>query len=259
MRWLKIVFWVNACLTAVATLYFGWHYVADDVAGVAIALVSFYVGALGQPPVVHPTPRAGRGASRRSYNRVVRQADTPVNFWEFCESCSFCDSSALACSELPRVKRKTPEATTATSATLGGALVHRVGVTALALSLVTGLGGVAAASAARRGHHVYPSKQQVQHARHQAARAADDVAGIKAPARPGRPAIARPRRSRAEQAAERYNGARWELQQARRDARVAERHAPIAAAGRHAAAARVRRDRRRRRTRWGPRSARSRR
>ena len=34
---------------------------------------------------------------------------------------------------------------------------------------------------------------------------------------------------RAEQAAERYNGARWQLQQARRDARVAERHAAIAA------------------------------
>jgi len=45
IRWLKIVFWVNACLTGVATLYFGWHYVADDVAGVAIALVAFYVGA----------------------------------------------------------------------------------------------------------------------------------------------------------------------------------------------------------------------
>jgi hypothetical protein len=45
MRWLKIVFWVNASFTAVATLYFGWHYVADDIAGVAIALVSFYVGA----------------------------------------------------------------------------------------------------------------------------------------------------------------------------------------------------------------------
>jgi hypothetical protein len=29
----------------VATLYFGWHYVADDIAGVAIALVSFHVGA----------------------------------------------------------------------------------------------------------------------------------------------------------------------------------------------------------------------
>jgi hypothetical protein len=44
LRWLKIVFWVNTCCTSVATLYFGWHYVADDIAGVAIALVSFYVG-----------------------------------------------------------------------------------------------------------------------------------------------------------------------------------------------------------------------
>jgi hypothetical protein len=44
VRWLKVVFWVNTCVTAVATLYFGWHYVADDVAGVAIALFSFYVG-----------------------------------------------------------------------------------------------------------------------------------------------------------------------------------------------------------------------
>ena len=45
LRWLKIAFWINAAITAVATLYFGWHYVADDIAGVAIALVSFYVGA----------------------------------------------------------------------------------------------------------------------------------------------------------------------------------------------------------------------
>jgi PAP2 superfamily protein len=44
MRWLKIAFWINTSITAVATLYFGWHYVADDLAGVAIALFSFYVG-----------------------------------------------------------------------------------------------------------------------------------------------------------------------------------------------------------------------
>jgi membrane-associated phospholipid phosphatase len=44
LRWLEIVFWVNTSITAVATLYFGWHYVADDIAGVAIALVAFYVG-----------------------------------------------------------------------------------------------------------------------------------------------------------------------------------------------------------------------
>ena len=119
--------------------------------------------------------------------------------------------------------------------------MHRVGVTALALSLVTGLGGVAAASAAD-GHHVYPSKQQVQHARHQAARAADDVAGIKA-ALVQADLRLQAASVRAEQAAERYNGARWKLQQARRDARVAERHAAIAAQDvtqqRHAYAATV--------------------
>ena len=38
------VLWVNFGLTIVATLYFGWHYVADDLAGVAIALISFYLG-----------------------------------------------------------------------------------------------------------------------------------------------------------------------------------------------------------------------
>jgi membrane-associated phospholipid phosphatase len=45
-RWLKILFWVNFALTVVATLYFGWHYVADDIAGVMIAFVSFYLGGL---------------------------------------------------------------------------------------------------------------------------------------------------------------------------------------------------------------------
>jgi hypothetical protein len=58
MRWLKIVFWVNACVTAVATLYFGWHYVADDLAGVAIALVSFYVGGLVSNQTFHRHPIA---------------------------------------------------------------------------------------------------------------------------------------------------------------------------------------------------------
>ena len=29
-----------------ATIYFGWHYVADDVAGILIALIAFYVGGI---------------------------------------------------------------------------------------------------------------------------------------------------------------------------------------------------------------------
>jgi peptidoglycan DL-endopeptidase CwlO len=122
--------------------------------------------------------------------------------------------------------------------------VHRVGVTALALCLVTGLTGVAAASAAPSsgGHHVYPSEQQVRDARHRVAQAADDVAGIKAQLVQA-DLDAQAAAITAEQAAERYNGARWELQQARRDSRVADRHARIAAADatrqRHAYAATV--------------------
>ena len=109
--------------------------------------------------------------------------------------------------------------------------MHRVGVTALALSLVTVLTGVASASAAPSsgGDHVYPSKQQVHAARQEAAQAADDVAGIKAQLVQA-DLDAQAAAVTAEQAAERYNGARWELQQARRDARVADRHARIAAA-----------------------------
>ena len=43
---IKIVFWVNFGVTIVATLYFGWHYIADDVAGVLIALLAFYLGGM---------------------------------------------------------------------------------------------------------------------------------------------------------------------------------------------------------------------
>ena len=40
----KWIVWVNFGFTVVATLYFGWHYVADDIAGVVIAMVEFYLG-----------------------------------------------------------------------------------------------------------------------------------------------------------------------------------------------------------------------
>jgi hypothetical protein len=45
-RWVHWVLWANFGVTVVATLYFGWHYVADDIAGIAIALLSFYLGGL---------------------------------------------------------------------------------------------------------------------------------------------------------------------------------------------------------------------
>lgn len=45
-RFLRIFFWINFVCTAFATLYYGWHSLSDDVAGVMIALVSFYLGGL---------------------------------------------------------------------------------------------------------------------------------------------------------------------------------------------------------------------
>ncbi|WP_262347558.1 phosphatase PAP2 family protein [Nocardioides dongxiaopingii] len=43
---IKRIFWVNFGLTVIATVYFGWHYLADDVAGITLAMVSFYLGGL---------------------------------------------------------------------------------------------------------------------------------------------------------------------------------------------------------------------
>jgi hypothetical protein len=43
---LKCVFWVNFGITVVATLYFGWHYIADDIAGIMIAFIAFYLGGI---------------------------------------------------------------------------------------------------------------------------------------------------------------------------------------------------------------------
>lgn len=45
-RILHIVFWANFAITVVATIYFGWHYIADDFAGIVIALFAFWVGGL---------------------------------------------------------------------------------------------------------------------------------------------------------------------------------------------------------------------
>ena len=45
-RTLRIALWVYLGLTFAATIYFGWHYVVDDIAGFAIGFASVYLGAL---------------------------------------------------------------------------------------------------------------------------------------------------------------------------------------------------------------------
>ncbi|MDQ6642693.1 MAG: phosphatase PAP2 family protein [Actinomycetota bacterium] len=43
---IKVALWVYLGLVAVSTTYFGWHYIADDIAGAVIGLLAFYLGAL---------------------------------------------------------------------------------------------------------------------------------------------------------------------------------------------------------------------
>ncbi len=44
--WVRRTGWVFFALTVVSTLYFGWHYIADDLAGAAMAGLAFYLGAV---------------------------------------------------------------------------------------------------------------------------------------------------------------------------------------------------------------------
>jgi CDP-diacylglycerol--glycerol-3-phosphate 3-phosphatidyltransferase len=62
-RWVRRALWAYFWLVVLATIYLGWHYVIDDVAGVVIALVAVGLGALAtghslRPP---PEPRAQGG------------------------------------------------------------------------------------------------------------------------------------------------------------------------------------------------------
>lgn len=44
--WMRWTLWVYLAGTALATIYFGWHYLADDVGGVLIGYVSVAIGAM---------------------------------------------------------------------------------------------------------------------------------------------------------------------------------------------------------------------
>jgi membrane-associated phospholipid phosphatase len=45
-RWVRTAMWTFFALTVLSTLYFGWHYIADDVAGAVIAFISVWLGGL---------------------------------------------------------------------------------------------------------------------------------------------------------------------------------------------------------------------
>lgn len=58
---IRRVTWLFFGLTVLSTLYFGWHYIADDVGGAAIAIVAVWLGGLATGHKFYGHGRAGFG------------------------------------------------------------------------------------------------------------------------------------------------------------------------------------------------------
>ena len=71
--WVRRVMWVYFGLTVVSTLYFGWHYIADDLAGALIAFVSVWVGGKATGQVFERRGRSSYPTATSS--RVPRRAE----------------------------------------------------------------------------------------------------------------------------------------------------------------------------------------
>lgn len=56
-RWLLRALWAYFAMTVVATIYLGWHYVIDDVAGVVIAFLAVGIGAVATGSSLRPVPK----------------------------------------------------------------------------------------------------------------------------------------------------------------------------------------------------------
>jgi membrane-associated phospholipid phosphatase len=69
-RLIKVAAWVFFVLTVISTLYFGWHYIADDVGGVVIAVLAVWLGAIATG---HTFERHGR-----SIRSTTAGADVPL-------------------------------------------------------------------------------------------------------------------------------------------------------------------------------------
>jgi membrane-associated phospholipid phosphatase len=66
-RMLQFALWTMLGLTVIATIYFGWHYVVDDIAGLIIGALSVYLAGV----------TTGWRGLRGSRTRLGRREDTP--------------------------------------------------------------------------------------------------------------------------------------------------------------------------------------
>src|SRR3954470_17762681 len=61
-RAIRIGLWVFLALTFLATIYFGWHYIVDDIAGAAIGIVAVLIGAAMTGHSLKPSPALRRAS-----------------------------------------------------------------------------------------------------------------------------------------------------------------------------------------------------
>ena len=79
-RVLRYALWVYLGLTMVATLYFGWHYVADDLAGIAIGLIAVPVAGIATGHIKAEVPERWRPVVPNVLT-VTRIAVVPLMIW----------------------------------------------------------------------------------------------------------------------------------------------------------------------------------
>ena len=76
--WIRRSMWVFFWLTVVSTLYFGWHYIADDIAGAAIAIVSVWLGGLATGQRFERHGRSSYPTTSTSQVPVERRESVPA-------------------------------------------------------------------------------------------------------------------------------------------------------------------------------------
>jgi CDP-diacylglycerol--glycerol-3-phosphate 3-phosphatidyltransferase len=64
-RWLRHGLWAYFVITCTATIYLGWHYVTDDVAGVIIAFLSVAIGGIATGNSLRPRAKGDTAGRRR--------------------------------------------------------------------------------------------------------------------------------------------------------------------------------------------------
>jgi membrane-associated phospholipid phosphatase len=74
--WVRRAMWVYFGLTVLSTLYFGWHYIADDVAGAAIAVLSVWLGGLATGQKFDRRGRASHPTTATSSVPVERDVES---------------------------------------------------------------------------------------------------------------------------------------------------------------------------------------